>query len=106
MITDIGVLRSVLFRCTTLPRRLSRIREERYTFDLGVIEFPTVALIRVIEVLVVRNAGGRAEPAIRDLTILDSLVGVNDIMIVHHTGQSSSAASAPSGFWSHFGKCP
>jgi hypothetical protein len=36
---------------------------------------------------VLRNIGGRAEPALENILVLDSFVGVNDIIVIHHTGE-------------------
>ena len=41
------------------------------------------------EAFVIRNAGGRTEDALRDILVVDSLFGVKDIMVVHHTGIST-----------------
>jgi carbonic anhydrase len=35
--------------------------------------------------VVIRNAGGRARHAIFDIALLDTLVGVAEIVVVHHT---------------------
>lgn len=48
----------------------------------------SVKLTENADFIPVRNVGGRAEFAIRDLLVLDTFVGVNDIMVVHHTGVS------------------
>jgi len=37
-------------------------------------------------VLVVRNIGGRAKWAMRDIVGIDVTVGLSDVLIVHHTG--------------------
>ena len=38
------------------------------------------------EYVVVRNAGGRAEPAVRDIVVLSTLTTITDVVIVHHVG--------------------
>ena len=39
--------------------------------------------------MVVRNAGGRAnQSVVNDILVLDSLMGITDIVVAHHTGQS------------------
>ncbi|KAH6663064.1 carbonic anhydrase [Halenospora varia] len=35
--------------------------------------------------VVIRNAGGRAGPALRSIICLDHLVGVGTIVVIHHT---------------------
>ncbi|MCJ1244986.1 hypothetical protein MMC30_002187 [Trapelia coarctata] len=37
------------------------------------------------DAITVRNAGGRAEFAVRDLLVLDTLVGLKDVIVLHHT---------------------
>jgi hypothetical protein len=40
--------------------------------------------------MVIRNAGGRANAsAVNDILVLDGLMGITDIVVVHHTGLSS-----------------
>jgi hypothetical protein len=39
-----------------------------------------------IEVPVIRNAGGRAKGAVFDVAVLDTLITLNEIIIIHHTG--------------------
>jgi len=39
-----------------------------------------------LEYVVVRNAGGRAEFAVRDIVILSTLVEITDVVIIHHVG--------------------
>jgi carbonic anhydrase len=39
------------------------------------------------EVIVLRNIGGRTEPALENILVLDSFVKVSDIIVVHHTGK-------------------
>ena len=39
-----------------------------------------------IEVIVLRNIGGRTIPALEHILVLDSFVHVSDIIVVHHTG--------------------
>ncbi|RAL03684.1 carbonic anhydrase [Aspergillus ibericus CBS 121593] len=41
--------------------------------------------LRPGEVVVHRNAGGNIRPAIRDIIILDTLVRLDEVIIVHHT---------------------
>jgi hypothetical protein len=38
------------------------------------------------EYVVVRNAGGRAEPAVRDIVILSTMTEITDVVIIHHVG--------------------
>ena len=46
--------------------------------------------------MVVRNAGGRAnQSAVNDILVLDSLMGITDVVVVHHTGLSSSLHVVP-----------
>lgn len=40
------------------------------------------------EYIVVRNAGGRAEPAIRDISVLCSMAKITDLVVIHHAGKS------------------
>lgn len=40
------------------------------------------------EYVVVRNAGGRAEPAVRDIVILSTMTEITDVVIIHHVGTS------------------
>ena len=40
------------------------------------------------DAITVRNAGGRTEFAIRDLLVLDTLAGLTDVLVLHHTGMS------------------
>ena len=40
-----------------------------------------------IEYVAVRNAGGRAEPAVRDIVILSTMTEITDVVIVHHVGR-------------------
>ncbi|MCJ1226895.1 hypothetical protein MMC12_003550 [Toensbergia leucococca] len=42
-------------------------------------------LDRVQGAFTIRNAGGRAEPALRDLITADGIAGITEIMVVHHT---------------------
>ena len=44
-------------------------------------------LDRVQGAFTIRNAGGRAEPALRDLITADGIAGITEIMVVHHTGE-------------------
>jgi carbonic anhydrase len=37
------------------------------------------------EVAVLRNAGGRAKKALKDILLLDSLLNISEIAVVHHT---------------------
>jgi len=41
------------------------------------------------EYVVVRNAGGRAEPAVRDIAVLSAMAKITDVVIVHHVGMDS-----------------
>ncbi|KAK5061232.1 hypothetical protein LTR84_007774 [Exophiala bonariae] len=65
----------------------------------GVVKFPSVIIVsccdpRLIpeeygifsreEYVVVRNAGGRAEPAVRDIVILSTMTTITDVVIIHH----------------------
>lgn len=43
-----------------------------------------------IEVIVLRNIGGRTAPALENILVLDSFVKVSDIVVVHHTGTAST----------------
>lgn len=58
----------------------------------GIIESPSIRYSHYsqrsldIEVIVARNAGGRAEYAVRDILTLSSLFNLTDIVVVHHTG--------------------
>jgi hypothetical protein len=46
--------------------------------------------------MVVRNAGGRAnQSVVNDILVLDSLMGITDIVVVHHTGLWSSLHVLP-----------
>ena len=37
--------------------------------------------------MVIRNAGGRAnQSVVNDILVLDSLMGVTDVVVAHHTG--------------------
>jgi hypothetical protein len=48
-------------------------------------------LIHETGCMVVRNAGGRANASVvNDILVLDSLMGITDIVVAHHTGLSSS----------------
>ncbi len=38
----------------------------------------------------IRNAGGRAGPALRSIICMDHLVGVGTVVVIHHTGMSFS----------------
>jgi hypothetical protein len=38
------------------------------------------------EFVVVRNAGGRAEPAIRDICVLSTMTEITDLVVIHHSG--------------------
>ena len=38
------------------------------------------------EAAILRNLGGRAAECVNDIVALDTLVGLEEIMIVHHTG--------------------
>lgn len=40
-----------------------------------------------LEYVVVRNAGGRAEPAVRDIVILSTMTTITDVVIIHHVGR-------------------
>jgi len=68
-------------------------------FMIGKGTFPSVLMIscvdpRIIpeefglfsreEYIVVRNAGGRAEPAIRDISVLCSMAKITDLIVIHH----------------------
>ena len=35
----------------------------------------------------VRNAGGRAEAALRDIVILSAMTEITDVVVVHHVGE-------------------
>ena len=59
------------------------------------VRFLAVRLMKEIEVLVVRNAGGRIQPILNDFAIFDSIIGATDVMIVHHTGQSAFPCLPP-----------
>lgn len=37
------------------------------------------------EAVVVQNGGGRVSPALKDLMVLDTLTGIETVIIVHHT---------------------
>ncbi|EHL03210.1 hypothetical protein M7I_0723 [Glarea lozoyensis 74030] len=37
------------------------------------------------EYVVVRNAGGRAEPAIRDICVLSTMTEITDVVVIHHS---------------------
>lgn len=37
----------------------------------------------------IRCAGGRAKFAINDIAVLNTLIGINEIVIVHHTGHTN-----------------
>lgn len=38
--------------------------------------------------MVIRNSGGRAnQSVVNDILVLDSLMGITDVVVVHHTGQ-------------------
>jgi carbonic anhydrase len=37
------------------------------------------------EVVVVRNAGGHAKQSLRSILVVDFLMGLRDIIVVHHT---------------------
>jgi carbonic anhydrase len=45
------------------------------------------------EYVVVRNAGGRAEPAVRDIVVLSTMANITDVVIVHHVGQYGASES-------------
>ena len=39
--------------------------------------------------MVIRNAGGRANQlVVNDILVLDSLMGITDVVVTHHTGLS------------------
>jgi carbonic anhydrase len=38
------------------------------------------------EAAIVRNLGGRAAECVNDIVALDTLVGLEEVMVVHHTG--------------------
>jgi hypothetical protein len=40
-----------------------------------------------VEYTVVRNAGGRSEPAIRDICVLTSMAKITDLVVIHHVGR-------------------
>lgn len=40
-----------------------------------------------LEASEIRNAGGRAGPALRSIICLDHLVGVGTVVVIHHTGE-------------------
>jgi hypothetical protein len=47
-------------------------------------------LIHETGCVVIRNAGGRAnQSVVNDILLLDSLRGITDVVITHHTGQSN-----------------
>lgn len=43
-------------------------------------------MLMVTDYVVIRNAGGRAEPAVRDIVILSTMTEITDVVIVHHVG--------------------
>lgn len=51
-------------------------------------------LTRWLEYVVVRNAGGRAEFAVRDIVILSTMTEITDVVIIHHVGMYHLADSA------------
>jgi carbonic anhydrase len=55
---------------------------------------PTQALgLRPGDAAVIRNAGGRAADAVRSLVIATQLLGVREIIVIHHTDCGSNAFS-------------
>lgn len=53
------------------------------------------------EYVVVRNAGGRAEPAVRDIVVLEAMTEITDVVIVHHVGESCMAVADTVSLSSH-----
>lgn len=43
------------------------------------------------EAAIIRNAGGRASDALRSIATLDAIAGLSTIIVVHHTGEYSTA---------------
>ncbi len=50
-------------------------------------------------VTMVRNAGGRALDAIRTISVLQTIGNPKTVVVLHHTGQSSSAKAANWANW-------
>ena len=49
--------------------------------------------------MVIRNAGGRANASVvNDILVLDSLMGITDVVIAHHTGLFCPVAVPPPRF--------
>ena len=49
----------------------------------------SLELIHDTGCMVIRNAGGRAnQSVVNDILVLDSLMGITDVVVAHHTGLS------------------
>ena len=59
------------------------------SFSSGDLPLPPVKRVAVVvhegDAHVIRNAGGRAEDAIRSLAISQELLGTREIVVIHHT---------------------
>ena len=52
-----------------------------------------LGLIHETGCMVIRNAGGRAnQSVVNGILVLDSLMGITDIVVAHHTGLSKLAS--------------
>jgi carbonic anhydrase len=43
----------------------------------------------MIECPIIRNAGGRAQDAIRSILVLDTVVTMGEVIVIHHTGTTA-----------------
>jgi hypothetical protein len=58
-------------------------------FSLFPVSFVALFLNLVtdrLEFVVVRNAGGRAEPALRDIVVLTCMAEITDLVVIHYVG--------------------
>jgi hypothetical protein len=45
-------------------------------------------------VVLIRTVGGHVRPILNDIIALDGFIGIKDILVIHHTGISTSALSS------------
>jgi len=54
-------------------------------------EFEANGCCCTTEALVLRNVGGHVGPALDDIITLDGALGLNEIMVIQHTGMCHSS---------------
>jgi hypothetical protein len=53
------------------------------------IVFRSLTTVLVTECPIIRNAGGRAQDAIRSTLVLDTVITMGEVIVIHHTGTTT-----------------